>query len=43
MPLIDANALIHFFEDVGNTSLSNCTRVQLAMEGIATPNNFNKV
>jgi hypothetical protein len=42
MPLFDANTLTHFFEDVGNMGLSNHMRVQLAMEGIVTPDNFTE-
>ncbi len=41
-PLFDAAALTLFFEDAGSMGLSNCTRLQLAHEGIVVPNNFKE-
>jgi hypothetical protein len=40
--LFDAAALTLFFEDVGSMGLSNCTRLQLAQEGIAVPEDFKE-
>ena len=42
MPLFDANTLTHFFEGVGNMGFSNRTHVQLALEGIPTPDDFTE-
>ena len=38
--LFDAAALTAFFENAEAMALSNCTRLQLASEGILTPDNF---
>jgi hypothetical protein len=40
--LFDAAALDIFFEDAGKKGLSNRTRLQLAYEGIADPEDFKK-
>jgi hypothetical protein len=40
--LFDAAALTLFFEDVNNMGLSNRTRLQLAHEGIAVPDDFKE-
>ena len=42
MTLFDAAALDVFFEDAGNMGLSNHTRLQLAHEGIADPEDFKE-
>lgn len=42
MTLFDAAALTVFFEDVGSMGLSNRTRLQLAHEGIADPEDFKE-
>ncbi len=41
-PLCDAAALTLFFEDVGSIGLSNRTRLQIAHEDIAVPDNFKE-
>jgi hypothetical protein len=41
-PFFDAAALTLFFEDAGSMGLSNCTRLQLAHEGIAVPKDFKE-
>ena len=40
--LFDAAALDIFFEDAGSMGLSNRTRLQLAHEGIADPEDFKE-
>ncbi len=40
--LFDAAALDVFFEDAGSMGLSNRTRLQLAHEGIADPEDFKE-
>jgi len=40
--LFDAAALAVFFEDAGSMGLSNRTRLQLAHEGIADPEDFKE-
>ncbi len=40
--LFDAAVLTLFFEDTNNMGMSNCTRLQLAHEGIAVPDNFKE-
>jgi hypothetical protein len=40
--LFDAAVLDIFFEDAGSMGLSNCTRLQLAHEGIADPEDFKE-
>jgi len=40
--LFDAAALDVFFEDAGSMGLSNHTRLQLAHEGIADPEDFKE-
>ena len=42
MTLFDAAALTVFFENAGSMGLSNQTRLQLAHEGIADPEDFKK-
>ena len=42
MTLFDAAALNFFFEDAGSMGLSNRTRLQLAHEGIADPEDFKE-
>jgi hypothetical protein len=42
MTLFDAAALDVFFEDAGSMGLSNHTRLQLAHEGIADPEDFKE-
>ena len=42
MTLFDAAALDVFFEDAGSMGLSNRTRLQLAHEGIADPEDFKE-
>ncbi len=40
--LFDAAALDVFFEDAVSIGLSNCTRLQLAYEGIEVPEDFKE-
>jgi hypothetical protein len=40
--LFDAAVLTLFFKDVNSMESSNRTRLQLAHEGIAVPNNFKE-
>jgi hypothetical protein len=41
-PLFDATALTFFFEDAGSMGLTNCTLMQLGVEGILEPKDFKE-